>query len=342
MIDIEKVPATLAEEVSELKSKSLIGYECTTSPSYNEESLYLQLNSDLHYYETQWGWGKAELDSLTKRIQHLIFNDEAREECELRLSWLEKLHKAKDLVASMNNVDDMNHALKLLRSVQTSPLKKELMVKVEEYKKNFIVDELQEEAIIDAFSQVKEATTAEAVMNVLVEHVGERYINLSKAGRVAVAKEVMKKKDSYSHIEDVIQDTTYLSNELEAKVEALANYEDEIQFINQLKQLPIDGYGELSLNSKADIARKIPSMNGWNNSLATLSRVINTLITKMEMEKLHLQTVDEDFDSIYFDSSGTLKRGANSYHELKKQGAYVAKQNGDYILTEIIFEKLQK
>ncbi|ARD48850.1 hypothetical protein [Sporosarcina sp. P33] len=241
------------------------GFYYTVTAGKDEAPIYQELNQRLTQLETSTVIHEDELQAIEHASADLVINVEAKEEVQLRIDWLKCLYDVKGALPSVSTSTEAERLRTMLSPVQTCPLKSELLT---------ALDRLAES--IHAEPERASLSANDRVMEFAIEQAGDGFINLGKAGREHVVKDVLKKFG-----EDVpvasIQETV---SALEGQVARLAEIEDAKTLQTQLETLPLPSYAGLSTERKQMVAEQLIKSRQWKG-LASLSRLIHQLDAKL-------------------------------------------------------------
>lgn len=193
-----------------------------------------------------------------------------KEELMLRIDWLHRLYRIKEEVNQVHTIEKVKELRRTLSSVQTCPLKKQLLT------------ELQ--SIENTFPEEKPHVTREGeLMEKAITEIGADFINLGKAGREYVIKEVMKTNGEERTMEQIRNATTTL----ESNVTALKECHTKEELLSKLETLPLPSFSSLRGDRKEAIAERLLDNKTWNglHSLERIIQHLNRIIAKEEEEK---------------------------------------------------------
>lgn len=262
------------------------GFYYTVTASQDETPIYQKLNERLTRLETSTDVQVEELQAIEKASTELIINVEAKGEIELRIDWLKRLYDVKDALHTVSTYAETKRLRAKLSPVQTCPLKSELLT---------ALDRLAES--IPAETEPAFSSANERVMEFAIEQAGDGFINLGKAGREHVVKDVLKEFG-----EDVpVASIQEAVSALERQVAGLAEIEDAKTLQKQLETLPLPSYAVLSTERKQMVAEQL-MQSRQRKGLASLSRLIHQLDAKLSAaeEQEQSETVN-DYSSAVLD-----------------------------------------
>jgi len=195
---------------------------------------------------------------------------EEKQELLMRCQWLFGLYTVKEQIASVTTMAELKSLRSKISNVQTCPLKKELMEQL-----SALEQTLEQEVV--------ELSAEDALIEAVFEAGNEAFINLGKAGRDSVIRDVLKQLGKEATLKAVLEHT----NTLEQRVEALTDIKESQELLNQLESLPIPSFHALPAVRKGRIAESLLENNNWNG-LALLNRMIAHLdkaITNEEQQQ---------------------------------------------------------
>ncbi len=284
MFDYSTLPGSVAAPTFEPAESE--GFYYTVTAGKDETPFYQELNQRLTQLETSTDIHEDELQAIEYASADLIINIEAHEEVELRIDWLERLYDVKGALPSVSTFKEAERLRTMLSPVQTCPLKSELLTALDRLAESIPVE--NEPPSLNAHDQV---------MKFAIEQAGDGFINLGKAGRERVVKDVLIKFG-----EDVpVASIQEAVSTLEDQVAGLAEIEDAQTLQAQLEALPLSNYSRLSSERKQMVAEHLIKTRQWKG-LASLDRLIHQLDTKQSAaeEQEQLATVN-DYSPIVLD-----------------------------------------
>lgn len=258
MINFSSLPFSEAELVSEV-AVSIEGVRFTFHENQDERKIYNDLNKRLGVLETSLEMDNEELASIHQATDSFKVAIDDKEEVLLRIDWLRRLYEVKEVIQSVDTKEYAERLRTMIASVQTCPMKNELMDEL-----NSLIASIPSEQVGQ-----EQMSLEQELMEKAIEEAGDVFINLGKAGREFVIEGVIKQSVKKATVEDVKENTIAL----EQRVESLADLKGQEELIHQLESLPIASFSPLSNERKARIAEKLLEMKNWNG-LATLERVI--------------------------------------------------------------------
>lgn len=240
------------------------GFYYTVTAGKDETPIYQVLNQRLTQVETSTDFQVEELLAIEHASADVIINVEAKEELQLRIDWLKRLYDVKGALPSISTILEVERLRTMLSPVQTCPLKSELLT---------ALDRLAE--TIPAETEPASLSANDRVMEFAIEQAGDGFINLGKAGREHVVKDVLKKFG-----EDVpVASIQEAVSTLEGQVARIDEIEDAKTLQTQLETLPLPSYAGLSTERKQMVAEQLIKSRQWKG-LASLSRLIHQLDAK--------------------------------------------------------------
>ncbi|MED4455957.1 hypothetical protein [Metabacillus fastidiosus] len=204
-----------------------------------------------------------------------IASDE-KEEVLLRIDWLDRLYKAKEKIKLINTREEAQFLRRLIASVQTCPMKTQLMAELDLLEQLLPAKEMPSE----------KTSTGELLMEKTIEEAGEVFINLGKAGREHIVREVLNQYGDNADVEHIKE----LSTILERRVESLKEEKDRHQLAMSLEQLPIPLFSRLGDERKEIVINRLIENSKWNG-LASLDRMIAQLDKVIIIEEEMKNTV---------------------------------------------------
>jgi len=274
MIEYNALPSSVAEPLEDLHSTEKL-FAFTFTGYINEKSLYTDINTKLNTLETSINVDHKELETIIRLAQQLQLVNDEKEEIHTRITWLQRLYKAK---AEMNTVDSKEQ-LKQLRNliipVQTCPLKKQLQAEI---------DQLEASLQDVETSTYKQPSGMEALLEKAVEEAGAMFINLGRAGREYVIAEVLKQHGDDTNIDHVRHFTSELEQQ---RVQTLLDLTDRGELISELEQLPLPVFSSLDAVSKERVVDVLIHDKGWTGlySLDRRIKQVKDAIDREEREK---------------------------------------------------------
>ncbi|WP_153730409.1 hypothetical protein [Sporosarcina obsidiansis] len=298
MIEYSNLPGSLATSVVEPVVSE--GFYYTVTASRDEAPFYQELNERLTKLETSIDVQIEELQAIEKASTELIFNVEAKGEVELRIDWLKRLFDVEDALPSVSTCTEAERLRATLSSVQTCPMKSELLIVLDS-----LATSLPDE------TETVSLSANDRVMEFAIEQAGDGFINLGRAGRERVVKDLLKRFGEdvpLAYIQEAV-------SEIEGQVVRLAEIEDAKTLQKQLETLPLPSYAGLSTERKQMVSEQLIQSRQWKG-LASLSRLIHQLDAKListAEEQEELETMNDyssavldvkhlDSDKIHFNS----------------------------------------
>ncbi|ARD48832.1 hypothetical protein [Sporosarcina sp. P33] len=264
MFNTSALPGSIAlphsAEMPELK-----GLFYTAKDAKDETPMYQELNHRLMQLETSTELHEDELNEIEDKSLDLVVAIEAKEEVQLRIDWLKRLYDVKKSLPSVLTVAETERLRTALSSVQTCPLKSELLTEL---------DRLA--AALPAEVESPSLSEYDRVMEFAIEQAGEGFINLGKAGREQVVQHLVAKFAEDVSVASIQKEVT----KLEQQVDGLAEIDDVQALQDQLEALPLSNYFRLSSERKQMVAEQLIEKRKWKG-LASLDRLIHQLDAKL-------------------------------------------------------------
>ena len=290
MLDFTSLPASKAVAINEsLPFEENIDY--TFTECIDEGFLYKELKARLSKLEVAVEVNEEELKDIQKKAAGFKIATEEREEIMLRCTWLENLYQVNSALPA---VDSKAQAVKLrssLQSVQTSPLKKELIERLFLLEKSF-----DDETTIVTFE--------EKLMNEAVKQADAVFVNLGVAGRKYIVSSAVEKHGEKVQLTHLNQ----LAAELEEKVEALTTMDQAVKLKTRLEKLPLMHFPNLSALEKQQISQLLMENRDWH-SLAELQRKINRHLKNLILQKEEQIIAENTINTSNGDVAQTLNIG---------------------------------
>jgi hypothetical protein len=276
MIDYESLPSS---EAKELNHSSVVGNELkyTFTEKIDEEKLYSDITMKLSFLEKSDTKDKGKLElvaSLAGGFQTAFIK---KEEILLRIEWLNRLYKVQEEINSAGTKDQVKELKKYLSVVQTCPLKKQLVEKLN----NIELSLFQEETAPVSFNNL--------LMTKSIESAGASFLNLGKMGREFVINDVIRGFGLNASVEKVAE----CAEALEESVKRLLEIQDTAKLINQLEKLPLPAFTSLKAASKKAVVTYLIKNAKWNGLLDLDNAIseINNDINKEEIEKENAKNI---------------------------------------------------
>jgi hypothetical protein len=267
MIDFSSLPSSEAELLNEINA-STKGVRFTDTESVDERNLYSNLNKRLTILETSLEIDKKELNAIQQESDSFRVSIEEKEEVMLRIDWLRRLYEVKEAIQSVETKEHAEQLRTKIASVQTCPMKNELLAKLDSLVKS-LPSEQTEQPQLSPEQELMEKAIVEA---------GDAFINLGRAGREYVVTKVIEEfgKDvPVASIQEAV-------SALEEQVARLAGIDDVEELQTQLETLPLSNYSRLSSERKQTVAEKLIENRQWKG-LASLDRLIHQLDAKLSV-----------------------------------------------------------
>lgn len=263
----KSVPYSKAQQLTDISLSK--GYTFTyTAFVEDKKQLYKDINKRLIILETSLNKDNEELESIYSWATELL--NEEREEVFLRLNWLKQLYKIKDEIEFVDTKEKVNQLRRSISTVQTCPMKKQIMSELDELEQLLPEEELTP----------NDMSTEQLLMEKSIEEAGEVFINLGKSGREFVISNVLKQNGENATIESIRESSFTLEN----RIKKLIEIDDLKEFIDLLEQLPIRSFSSLNGKVKKNIAKQLIEVKGWNG-FASLERRIEQLAMQGREEK---------------------------------------------------------
>lgn len=265
MIDFSSLPSSEAEPLNEINVPTK-GVRFTFTGSIDESNLYNDINKRLSILETSLEIDKEELNAIQQENDNFRVSIDEKEEVMLRIDWLRRLYEVKEVIQSVETKEHAEQLRRKITSVQTCPLKNELMATLESLAQS-LPSEQTEQSQLSPEQELMEKAIVEA---------GDAFINLGRAGREYVVTKVIEEfgKDvPVASIQEAV-------SALEEQVARLAGIDDVEELQTQLETLPLSNYSRLSSERKQTVAEKLIENRQWKG-LASLDRLIHQLDAKL-------------------------------------------------------------
>lgn len=281
MINYKFIPASTAQQLSEV-SKLNCEFEFTITESIDEKKLFDTINTKLIALETKIEIDIVELNAISKMVEEFRIAIDEKEELHLRIDWLKRLYQAKEEIQAVDNKEKAKRLRKLIISVQTCPLKQQLLSKLDELEQSLN----EENAILAEFSREQQ------LMEKAIKEAGDVFINLGKVGREFVIASVLQQFGERTSMDSVKENAVAI----EQRVTMLAELNDPDEMISCLKQLPLSSFNQLKTSIKEEIAKRLIDHNKWNGlsaldrQIVHLEKVINNEERKQEEAKYTIET----------------------------------------------------
>lgn len=280
MIELELLPASLAKPLVDVPS--LDAYKNIKFTGFvDERTLLTDINERLNKLETSTETNREELDLIISLSEHFQGSIEDRDEILTRIDWLQRLYKANDEIHLIDTVKKVKLFRNLIASVQTCPMKRLLMTKLDS----------MESSLSEVKNSKADLSHTQLLMEQAINEIGDTFINLGKTARDQIITELFRQLGEKSSIEDVRK----AAADLEEKVRLLKDVNDLTEFINRLEKLPLSSLSEVEVPKKAVIAGLLMKRNDWEG-IVSLDKVIlqlNKDITRREQEKFRRDNVIE-------------------------------------------------
>lgn len=265
MIDFSSLPSSEAELLNEINA-STKGVRFTFTGSVDERNLYSNLNKRLSILETSLEIDKEELNAIQQESDSFRVSIEEKEEVLLRIDWLRRLYEVKEAIQSVETKEHAEQLRTKIASVQTCPMKNELLVKLDSLVKS-LPSEQTEQPQLSPEQELMEKAIVEA---------GDAFINLGRAGREYVVTKVIEEFGGDVPVASIQEAVSAL----EEQVARLAGIDDVEELQTQLETLPLSNYSRLSSERKQMVADQLIENKQWKG-LASLDRLIHQLDAKL-------------------------------------------------------------
>lgn len=282
MINYESNNSSTAVGINEIPSLDRT-YNYTFTGKANEEHLYNELNARLKKIERATDMNRDELNSILSETEVFQLPKDEKEELNLRFDWLDRLYHVKENIETIKTRNDAEKFRRSLSSVQTCPMKSELMSEL-----TLIEESLPEEDLI-----FEELSNGELLKNQVFEEGNDAFINLGTAGREYIIKTTINEYGEDADTEKVIGSAI----KLEKKASQLTEISDRIELAEHLNQLPLVSYSELIESRKEEVVDRLIEVGKWNG-LAHLDRQILHIDRAITKEELEVESNDEKDDYI--------------------------------------------
>lgn len=220
----------------------------TATEHQDEKELFKTLNGRLAKLEASLAMDQQELESIRQTLAGFRLHFEEQKEIKLRVEWIKRLYEVYGTFESVKamGAKEINENLWKLRSVQSCPLKNELIAKLKVLDK-----ELKDDSMIMALQEA-----------------GEEFKNLGKTGREFILYEVEEEASM-----EVIRK---LSMELEVSVRRLKSLKTIEELLHHLEKIPLKSYQNLTFERKRVVAEHLLIHKEWNG-LASLDHSIEQI-----------------------------------------------------------------
>ncbi len=265
MIDISSLPSSKAELLNEINA-STKGVRFTYTESVDERNLYSNLNKRLTILETSLEIDKKELNAIQQESDSFRVSIEEKEEVLLRIDWLHRLYEVNEAIQSVDTKETVEQLRRKITSVQTCPLKNELMATLESLAQSLPSEQTEQSQL----------SPEQELMEKAVEEAGDAFINLGRAGREYVVTKVIEEFGKDVPVASIQEAVTAL----ECQVDSLAEIDDTQALQAQLEALPLSNYSRLSTERKQMVAEQLIENKQWKG-LASLDRLIHQLDAKL-------------------------------------------------------------
>lgn len=265
MIDFTSLPSSEAKPLDGITVSSQ-DVHFTYIENMDERKIYNDINKKLSILETSLEIDKEELNRIKQETDSFRVYLDDKAEVLLRIDWLQRLYKVKENLPSVDSKEAAERLRKTIASVQTCPLKNELMATLESLAQS-LPSEQTEQSQLSPEQELMEKAIVEA---------GDAFINLGRAGREYVVTKVIEEfgKDvPVASIQEAV-------SALEEQVARLAGIDDVEELQTQLETLPLSNYSRLSSERKQTVAEKLIENRQWKG-LSSLDRLIHQLDAKL-------------------------------------------------------------
>ncbi|KAB7706671.1 hypothetical protein F9802_10790 [Bacillus aerolatus] len=271
MIDFSSLPSSEAEAFKE-SPVSTENIYFTFEENIDEQILYRKLNERLSALESSVKTNNQELAFIHQAAGSFKMALEEKEEVIIRIDWLRRLYEAKEAISSVDTKEEADYLRRLIASVQTCPMKNELVEKIDSL----------EQSLPSGMQAPVELSRHQKLMEKAIREAGDVFINLGKTGREHVITGVLERFGNQANVERVKEQ----SATLEESVKSLLEVKGSAELISRLEQLPLASFSELSIGRKKALAERLLKNGNWDG-LASIDRMIVRLdqgIKKEEQE----------------------------------------------------------
>ncbi|MEJ9281587.1 hypothetical protein [Ureibacillus thermosphaericus] len=242
MLNTLTLPSTVATDEEIAVPSCLVGV--VSIEIQDEQKLYSDLSRKLLKLETSLDYSLDEVNEIKEEAEQILIAIDEKQELLMRCDWLITMWDVKNGINHFTSQEEVNAAYKKLIRVQTCPLKKELMNRLDALQKTFEKEET-------AFSP------KELLLEKVFETGNKIFINLGTTGREAIIEEVLKGDGK-------VETAIAKAEELEASVEALRQYKTTKELKTALEKLPLKHYGNIPEEYEAEILQKLLAHPNWN------------------------------------------------------------------------------
>lgn len=282
MWDIKVLPSSVAEKlIDEQLSFNNIKFSSTENI---DGHIYEKSNNRLIKLEQSLKVNEKKLQQINSLVDKIKTSINKKEEILLRINWLTRLYKVKGKIEKTETIEEVRQLERLLTSVQTCPLKKQLLNEIKRIKKLLpIKDELLKEE--------------DQLMERAINDIGNRFINLGKVGRKFIIESALKQYGKQVSTKRIIS----LLEQLEQQVDLLFTIEGKNEMMTKLNELPIQHFNHLNREHQKLIVEQLMVNKNWNG-LAALDRQIKhldkTITKELEEAKKTNESADHKGDTV--------------------------------------------
>lgn len=249
MMNLSNLPASEAERVDKASLK-LDGVYFTFVEANDERVLFSLINEKLMGLETSLDINRDELVSIKQAAEGFRMALEEKEEVALRLEWLDRLYEVKDIIPMVTSKESAEKLLRKISSAQTSPMKNKLVAELDG-----LINSLPSEQ-----REPLKQSQKDILMEKAIEEAGDAFINLGRTGRESVISEVFQQFGKKATIEAVQEHT----ENLEVRVKNLSVITGQTELIQQLNNLQMTSFSNLSIKRKEQIVERLLETGKWS------------------------------------------------------------------------------
>lgn len=240
----------------------------------DEMALYQQLSKQLSELEVTVDYTASQVKPIQEKVKKIMINLDEKEELFLRCEWLVTMKEIEGQLDELTTLEAGKVNRAKLERIQTCPLKKELLQKLEALE-------------IKLMPVEKQLSMKEALVEAIFATRNETFINLGSAGRDYVVEEVLT---GNGKVETVIAK----AEELEAKVQSIKN----IKSIDELRQtllgLPLQYFSAIPSEYEEEVLQFLIENPNWNG-LFQLDLQIKQFTSQLDCKyNQELEDVQED------------------------------------------------
>lgn len=261
MMDFSSLPGSVAIEGNLLVSPILKGVKVFEVK--DEALVYKDLSSRLIDIETKIDIEQEKVTEIETEAKQMMLAIDEKQELLMRCQWLFSLCTVKEQIDSITTMNELKSLSSKISSVQTCPLKKELMEQL-----SALEQTLEPEVV--------EHSAKDAIIEAVFEEGNETFINLGKVGRDHVL-DTLFASDSAVTVEQVIA----ASEELEQSVEHLKGINYLEHFDAAITKLPLASLERLTEDHRKEVVQELHENAKWNG-LFSLDRMVLQLIKQFE------------------------------------------------------------